>query len=400
MSVWPFTAEPALSVGGVRLTEIAERFGTPVHVLDEEHLRFRCGEYGKAMAPHQAGYAAKTFWCRAMARWIGEQDMALDVRSEGELVVAGATGFPAERIRLYGSGKSPQDLIAALDFGVGRIVLDSPGEAARLAALTDDRQKVLADVTPELDAYLDRTAINDGGDRIASAGLLRRVLGEPYLELTGLHCHLGPRITGPDGVEAAARRLVGFLAELGGLPELSLTGGDAPPYGSGEGGPDVVAFAERVIHAVEAECAARSILVPRLTVEAGRAIIGDAGLTLYRVLAVRHGTRTSVVLDGVLSPRPAPYAEIKRVGPHSAAWDEPMTVVGRYGETGDALFPDAWLPGDIRPGDLLAASCTGARLASNDGQVARAPVVAVRKGHARPIIRRETDEDLLRRDVG
>lgn len=407
MNVWPLTAEPALSIGGVQLAEIAERFGTPAHVLDEEHLRSRCGEYGKAMAPHQVGYAAKTFWCRAMARWISEQDMSLDVCSDGELVVAGTVGFPAERIRLHGNGKSPQDLITALDYGVGRIVLDSPGDVTQLAALADKRQKVLADVTPEVDAHLDKatSGSEDQGLSIASAGLLCRILSEPYLELTGLYCHLGPRITGLDGVEATARHLVAFMAELGGLPELSLTGGHGLPYPSGESDLDVTAFAERITHTVEAECAARSILVPRLTVEAGRAIVGDAGVTLYRVLAVKHGTCMSVVLDGGMSdsPRPAPYADIKRVGPRSAASSEPMTVVGRYCETGDALFPDARLPGDIRPGDLLAVSGTGAyhhAMTSNYGHVTRAPVVAVRKGHARPIIRRETDEDLLRRDVG
>jgi diaminopimelate decarboxylase len=390
------------------LTEIAERFGTPVYVLDEEHVRFRCGESSKAITPHQVTYAARTFWCRAMARWIGEQDMSLDVCSEGELVVAGTVGFPAERIRLHGNAKSPQDLITALDYGVGRIVLDSQGEVTQLAALADKRQTVLADVTPEVDAHLDRAATSGSEDQrlsIASAGLLSRIRSEPYLELTGLYCHLGPHVTSLDGVEATARRLVAFMAELGGLPELSLTGGHALPYRSGDGGLDVTAFAERITHAVEAECAARSILVPRLTIEAGRAIIGDAGVTLYRVLAVKHGTRMSVVLDGGMSdsPRPAPYADIKRVGPRSAASSEPMTVVGRYCETGEALFPDARLPGDIRPGDLLAVSCTGAyhhAMTSNYSHVTRAPVVAVRKGHARPIIRRETDEDLLRRDVG
>ena len=131
MSIWPLTAEPALSVGGVGLAEIAERFGTPAYVLDEEHVRARCREYAKAMAPHEVAYAAKAFWCRAMARWIAEEGLSLDVCSEGELVVAGAAGFPAARILLHGNGKTLNELSAALDYGVGRVVVDSVSEVAR-----------------------------------------------------------------------------------------------------------------------------------------------------------------------------------------------------------------------------------------------------------------------------
>src|ERR1700733_11775020 len=121
MNVWPLTSQPAVSVGGVCLTEIAERFGTPTYVLDEEHVRARCREYVKAMAPHEVAYAAKAFWCRAMARWIDEEGLSRDICSEGELVVASAAGFPAERILLHGNGKTASELTDALDYGVGRI---------------------------------------------------------------------------------------------------------------------------------------------------------------------------------------------------------------------------------------------------------------------------------------
>ena len=142
MSIWPLTAEPALSVGGVCLAEIAERFGTPAYVLDEEHVRARCREYAKAMAPHEVAYAAKAFWCRAMARWIAEEGLSLDVCSEGELVVAGAAGFPAARILLHGNGKTLNELSAALDYGVGRVVVDSVrrGRAAGRAGRASGRR--------------------------------------------------------------------------------------------------------------------------------------------------------------------------------------------------------------------------------------------------------------------
>ena len=421
MNIWPLTAEPAVSVGGVSLTEIAGRFGTPAYVVDEEHVRVRCREYAKAMAPHEVAYAAKAFWCRAMARWIAEEGLSLDVCSEGELAVARAAGFPGDRILLHGNGKTPSELSAALEAGVGRIVVDSSGEVRQLAARsvaarTGGRQKVLVRVTPAVDAHVHRAVTTGTEDQQfglsiasgAAADVAHRIFRQPVLELAGVHCHIGSQITSLDGFEAAARRLVAFMAGLGGLPELNLGGGHAVPYRPGEDGLDIAAFADRITSVVEQECAAHGIPVPRLTIEPGRAIIGAAGVTLYRVLAVKHGARTFVVVDGGMSdnPRPALYGSryhIERAGAAAAAGTEPMTVVGRHCEAGDVLVPDARLPADLRPGDLLTVPCTGAyhhAMASNYNHLARPPVIAVRGGQAWPLIRRETAQDMLRRDVG
>jgi diaminopimelate decarboxylase len=380
MNVWPLTAQPAVSVGGVGLAEIAERFGTPAYVLDEEHVRVRCREYAKVMAPHEVAYAAKAFWCRAMARWVADEDLSLDVCSEGEL--------------------------AALARRAGR------------------RQKVLLRVTPGVDAHV-HPAVTTGtegqkfGLSVASGEadqVARRILREPSLKLAGAHCHVGSQISSLDVFETAARRLVAFAAGLGGLPELNLGGGHAVPYRPGDQGLDVAAFADRVIPAVERECAARAMATPRLTVEPGRAIVGCAGVTLYRVLAVKRGARTFVVVDGGMSdnPRPALYGSryhVERVGAGhgerpgaaDAGHQESMILVGRHCEAGDVLIPDARLPRDVGPGDLLAVPATGAyhhAMASNYNHFGRPPVIAVRDGRARPLIRRETEEDLLRRDVG
>ena len=419
MGIWPLTAQPAQSVGGVRLAEIAEHFGTPAYVLDEEHVRARCREYSKVMAPHEVAYASKAFWCRAMARWVAEEGLSLDVCSDGELVVASAAKFPADRILLHGNGKTQQELSVALDYGVGRIVVDSAGEAgqlAALAALAGLRQKVLVRVTPGVDAHV-HPAVTTGtedqkfGLSIASgeaAHVARRILGEPSLELAGAHCHIGSQISSLEGFETAARRMVAFMAGLGGLPELNLGGGHAVPYRPGDPGLDIAAFAERIAGAVGQECAAHGIAVPRLTVEPGRAIVASAGVTLYRVLTVKRGARTFVVVDGGMSdnPRPALYRSryhVQRVGSPAADHTESMIVVGRHCEAGDVLIPDARLPRDVGPGDLLAVPATGAyhhAMASNYNHFTRPPVIAVRDGRARPLIRRETDEDMLRRDVG
>jgi diaminopimelate decarboxylase len=415
MDSWPLTAQPALSVGGVCLTEIAERFGTPAFVLDEEHVRVRCRQYAKAMAPHEVAYGAGAFWCRAMARWIAEEDLSLDVCSEGELVVAGSAGFPASRILLHGSGKTAHELSAALEFGVGRVVIDSPSELGQLAALAERRQKVLVRVVPEGDdpaanSMATGTADQGFGLSIASgaaADVARRILRQPSLELVGVHCHVGSPITSLDRFETAARRLVAFMADLGGLPELNLGSAHAVPDRPGDQEVGIAAFADRITSAVGQECAARGIQMPRLTVEPGNAIVGSAGVTLYRVLSVSHGARPFVVVDSSVSdnPRPALYGNryhIARVGSRADDAALPITVVGRHCDAADVLVPDARLPADICPGDLLAVPCTGAyhhAMASNYNHVTRPPVIAVRRGQARLLIRRETDEDLLRRDV-
>jgi diaminopimelate decarboxylase len=419
MNLWPLTAEPPYAVGGVPLTEIAERFGTPAYVLDEEHVRHRCREYRKALHPHHVAYAGKAFLCRAMVRWLHDEGLWLDVCSAGELALACAAGFPPERILLHGNGKTPEDLAAAVEYGVGRIVVDSATEIARVAALADDRrhpQKVLVRVTPAVDAHVHRAVATGVEDQKfglsltsgAAADAVRRVLGQPSLSLTGLHCHIGSQITEPDPYETAARRLVAFMAGLGGLPELNLGGGHAQAYRPGEPELDPQAFAARVPRAVAKECAARGIPKPELTVEPGRAIVAAAGLTLYRVLAVKHGIRTFVVVDGGMSdnPRTALYGSrymVARAGRPTGVADTPVTVVGRHCEAGDVVAADVPLPADIRPGDLLVVLRSGAyhhSMASNYNQVGRPPVIAVRGGRAWPLVRRETVEDLIRRDVG
>jgi diaminopimelate decarboxylase len=418
MSIWPLTAEPPYAVGGVSLTEIAERFGTPAYVIDEEHVRHRCRDYRKAFHPYHVAYAGKAFLCRAMARWVDEEGLWLDVCSGGELALARSVGFPPDRILLHGNGKTPEDLAAALEYGVGRIVVDSAGEVARLAALAGDRrhpQKVLVRVTPAVDAHVHKavaTGVEDQkfGVSLASgaaADVVRRVLGQPTLELAGLHSHLGSQVADPEAYATAARRMVAFAAGFGGVEELNLGGGHAVAYRPGEPSLDVQTFAEHVFPAVTEECAARGILVPDLTVEPGRAIVAAAGVTLYRVLAVKHGVRTFVVVDGGMSdnPRPSLYGSrysVVRVG-HRTDAEIIVTVVGRHCEAGDVIAADVPLPADVRPGDLLAVPCTGAyhhAMASNYNQVARPPVVAVRGGRAWPLVRRESPEDLLRRDVG
>ncbi|MFJ8043856.1 diaminopimelate decarboxylase family protein [Kitasatospora sp. NPDC096147] len=455
---WPASAIPTtsgdLTVGGVGLAEAADRFGTPLYVLDEGEFRSRCRSYRSAFPAAEVLYAAKAFLSSAVAGWVAEEGLGLDVCSEGELRLAAAAGFPAERILLHGNAKSPEELRLARRLRVGRIVIDNHAEIARLAALTvaDVPQRVLVRVVPGIAAghhEAVRTGVTgqkfgfalDGngagpddhdGAGAAPAGrgqqqpqpqprggdaaeAVRRVLDQPGLVLTGLHCHLGSQITSPAPYLTAVDRLVGLLATLRDrhgvqLPELDLGGGHGVPYLPGGAGLDPHRFAAALGRRLAEQCARHRLDVPRLLLEPGRAVAAPAGVAVYRVLTVKTAAdgRVFAAVDGGMSdnPRPALYGSrycARLVGrtPTVPGLRE-VDVVGRHCEAGDVLVRAARLPADLRPGDLLAVPAAGAyqlSMASGYNLVGRPAVAAVRDGRARLLIRRETVEDFRAREV-
>ncbi|MFJ9641793.1 diaminopimelate decarboxylase [Streptomyces sp. NPDC101206] len=428
LSVWPASTtrlpHGGLAVGGVSLAKVADRFDTPVYVLDEGEVRARCRTYRDAFPDAEVLYAAKAFLSRAMVHWVAEEGLGLDVCSAGELELAVTAGFPADRIVLHGNAKSPRDIEAALRLGVGRIVIDGPSEIARLAAAVGPGgpQKVMVRVVPGISAGAHekiRTG-TDGqkfglslADGSAQHAVLR-ILGQPQLELTGLHCHIGSQITDVKPYVSALRRMVGLMARIRDahgvvLPELDMGGGHGIAYRPGEAALDLTALARRLRAELTASCAAAGLPVPRLAVEPGRAVVGPAGVAVYRVLAVkRTAGRLFVAVDGGMSdnPRPALYGvryAPRLIGRRTGAEPCPATVVGRHCEAGDVLAAGVELPGDVRPGDLLAVPVAGAyqlSMASGYNLVGRPPLVAVDGGTARLLIRRETLDDLRSREVG
>ncbi|MCF2527715.1 diaminopimelate decarboxylase [Yinghuangia soli] len=419
----PDAADGEVTVAGLRLSDLAERFGTPLYVLDEGEFRDRCRAYRRALPQAHVAYAGKAFLSRAVAAWVREEGLHLDVCSLGELEVAAAAGFPAERMILHGNAKTPDELRAALRFGVGRIVLDNVAEVARLAALVPahDRQAVLIRVIPGVEAGAHKAIRTGTADQKfglsiehgAAEDAIARVLDQPRLELVGLHCHLGSQITSVRPFLAALPRMAALAARVRDrhgvvLPELDLGGGHGIAYRSGEHALDPAEFADDVMRHLVRAYAAVGLPGPQLIVEPGRALIGPAGVAVYRVLVVkRTGDRTFVAVDGGMNdnPRPALYGarpELRLIGRAGARTTRTVTVVGRFCEAGDILAPDVELPDDVRPGDLLAAPAAGAyqmAMASTYNMVGRPPVVAVRDGRARVIVRRETTADLLARDV-
>ncbi|MEV4242739.1 diaminopimelate decarboxylase [Streptosporangium canum] len=419
-----FEADGDATTGGVSLVEIATRFGTPAYVLDETDVRERCRAYRAALPDAEIVYAAKAFLCRAMAGWVREEGLGLDVCSGGELTFACSIGFPADRIIFHGNAKTPQELRGAVTAGVGRIVVDNLAEINRLAALipAGRRQKVLLRVIPDIEAGA-HEAIRTGGEdqkfglsiATGAAGqAVARVLGQPSLKLVGLHCHLGSQIRTAEPYRRAVRTMIEQFARIRDthgvvLPELDLGGGHGIAYLEGENDLDVGHFAAAIREAVEEWAAGLGLPAPRLTVEPGRAISGPAGLTLYRVIAVKQGAaRTFVAVDGGMSdnPRPSLYGArytARMIGRRSTRGTREMTVVGHHCEAGDTIAEDVELPADIRPGDVIVVAATGAyhhSMASTYNMTARPPVVAVACGQARLVVRREEQEDLMRRDVG
>ena len=428
--VWPTSAlrlkDGALSIAGHDVRELAAEHGTPALFLDEEGARAQMRLWREAFADGDVYYAAKAFLSRGFARWVAEEGLALDVCTGGELAIALAAGVPPERILVHGNNKSPTELAQALDAGVGRIVVDSFVEIARLAFLAEERDAqadVFVRVTTGVEAHTHEfiaTAHEDQkfGFSLASgdaAEAVRRVLKAPSLRLVGLHSHIGSQIFDTDGFEVAAARVAALLSGIRDehhvtLPELNLGGGFGIAY-RGEDDPQSPAeLADRLRGIVGRVCSDAGLPVPRLAVEPGRAIVGRAGITLYEVGTVKDvdGLRTYVSVDGGMSDniRTALYDADYTVALASRASDaDPMLsrVVGKHCESGDVVVRDAWLPADLAAGDLLAVAATGAycrSMASNYNVVPRPPVLALGAGGTRTLIRRETVDDLLATDVG
>lgn len=426
--VWPRSTrlgeDGELLFADAPVSHLAARFGTPSYFIDEQQVRETAREYRRALPDVEVAYASKALCTRAVLRWIAEEGLSLDTCSAGEIAVARSIGFPADRVLLHGNAKTPEDLKAALGYGVRRIVVDSLDEIGQLGSLAHGAQEVLIRVTPGVAAGA-HAAISTGteGQKFGFSLLsgvpdnvdaaVEAVLAQPGLRLAGLHCHIGSQVSRVDRYEAAARRMAQTVVRIRGthgvtLRELDLGGGHAVPHVGGEPAFDLGGYSRRLRVALAYECTSARFPLPRLTIEPGRALVGPAGITVYRVCAVKRGSRTFVAVDGGMSDnaRPSLYGSrytTRLVGRRSRAKRTPMTVVGRHCESGDVLADGISLPGDLRAGDLLAVPCTGAyhhSLASNYNQTGRPPLVGVRNGVATLLVRRETEEDLSRRDLG
>lgn len=416
-----------LEIGGVDVTRLAAEFGTPLYVMDEATIRRKAREYLAAFRARypkvEVSFAGKAFLCSGICKLIEQEGLRLDTASGGELFTALRAGFPADRISLHGNNKSVEELEMALEARVGHIVVDNFYEIDLLTELTKKLpapQAVLLRVAPGIDPHTHRR-ISTGqvdtkfGFDIASGGAMTaisRVREIPNLDLKGIHCHVGSQLLDTECHEASVGIMVDLLAQVKQafqveFEELNIGGGLGIRYLSGHRPPSVEEFADAVTAVLCRKLDEAGLAYPTLLQEPGRYLVGEGGTTLYTVGSIKQipGVRTYVSVDGGLSdnPRPALYeAKYEAIVANKA--DRPhervVTVSGKHCET-DLLFPDLALA-PVEPGDILAVQSTGAYnyvMASNYNRFRRPAVVLVNNGEADLLVRRETLDDLISRDV-
>ena len=429
------TTGAELSIAGMTAQTLAKEFGTPTFFIDEADFRERALAWDKALKDafgSHAGtvyYASKAFICTEVARWIKEIGIGIDVSTGGEMAVALAGSIDPAKIEVHGNNKSLGEIEKAISVGVESIVIDSLYEIERVAEAAKKAgkvQRVLLRITPGIQAHTHEsiaTAHEDVkfGFSIASGAAwaaITAVRTHSSLELRGVHAHIGSQIFGYKSFEILSERLIALLAQYrdefkSELPELDLGGGYGIAYLPGDETVDPVEAMNALAAAVTKNCATHKLQIPRVSIEPGRAIVGPTMFTLYEVGTVKdvtleNGThRRYISVDGGMSDniRPSLYgAEYTTILANrtSTAARVSSRLVGKHCETGDIVIREIDLPDDIVPGDLLAVPATGAygrSMASNYNHVPRPPVVAVKDGKARVIVRRETEADLLRLDI-
>jgi diaminopimelate decarboxylase len=438
VSIWPISAKRVsgeLQVGGCSVIAIAERFGTPIFVLDESDLRSRITKWKSSfnsIFASNAGdiyYAAKAFISVEIAKMIDEGGISLDVCTGGELAVARAAKFPGERIEMHGNNKSEAEIAAAIDYQVGTIVVDSLQEIDRVARIAHAKnrvQSITLRLNPGVEAHTHEyiaTAHEDvkfGFSIVTGAAwdALLSATKHESLKLTGVHCHIGSQIFSAEAFSTSAIRLLGFMAryksEFGSeLENLNIGGGVGIAYTEKDTPMNVDVFLETVRNVIFQESTKLGLEIPRVSIEPGRSLIGPSMVTLYRVGTTKEiqledgNKRLYVSVDGGMSDniRTALYgaeytAEIANRDSNAPVRD--CRLVGKHCETGDIVISSINLPSDIAPGDLIAIPATGAygrSMASNYNHVPRPGVISVVDGTARTIVRSETEADLLALDV-
>lgn len=403
-----------LEIGGCDVVELAAEFGTPAYVYAEDDIRARSRDYLEAFRRHgddfEVLYASKAAPFVAACRVAREEGLSIDVASGGELAAALRAGFDPARIYLHGNNKTEDDLRRAIAAGVGHVIVDSFSEIERLEGLLDRPQDVLIRVTPGIAAsthsYVQTGQLDSKFGFGLADGLAaraqERVRASSTLRLVGLHAHIGSQIFELEPYVKA----IEALAELAGADcrVLNVGGGLGIAYTADDEPPSIRDYVDVKVRGVRAVFDP----VPRILVEPGRSLVGTAGVTVYEVGTVKEipGIRTYLAVDGGMSDnlRPMLYGaryEALIANRADAAPDTPATVAGMHCESGDIIVRDAKLAAP-RAGDVLVTPATGAygySMASNYNGVARPPVVFCKGGDARVVVRRETYEDLLSRDV-
>ena len=423
----------ALSIAGCTAEKLVKEYGSPIFVVDQDDFVVRTNAWQAALnesfGSGKIYYAAKSFICVEVAKWLKELKVGLDVCTGGELAVALAADFPASDIEFHGNNKSEAEITTAIKEGVGTIVIDSFDELSRVAKIATEFkkiQKVYLRLTPGIDAHTHEfisTAHEDVkfGFSIASGDAqiaIDKCMVESSLNLAGIHCHIGSQIFEVSGFELAAQRLVAVLVAFRDkyskeLAELNLGGGYGIAYTKNENAISPAQVIPAIAKVIKSECEKAKLSVPKISIEPGRAIVGPTTTTIYMVGTTKSVTlengakRRYISVDGGMSEniRPALYGATYSAflaNRNSSATAINSRIVGKHCESGDILISEIDMPEDVKAGDLLAIPATGAygrSMASNYNHMPRPSVIAVINGTAREILRRENEDDLLNLDV-
>ena len=403
-----------LSIAGVSIRDIAAQFGTPVFVYDEDHLRARCHEAVSTFGRDSVIYASKAFLCTAMAKLAHDEGLLIDVATGGELFVALHAGVPANRCVLHGNNKSTDELRMALTAGVRHIVVDSFDEMSRIESLVDEGlapPRVQLRITPGVYVHTHEyisTGQDDSkfGFNLGNGDARRAAViasSSEKMHFVGIHCHIGSNVFAVENFTHAARLMVDLANELG-VDEVTFGGGLGVAYVGDERAPTITEWSRHLL-----ETAAGLRKPTKVFVEPGRSIVASAAVTVYGVGTIKEipGVRTYVSVDGGMSdnPRPVLYGsgyEAFVPTRANAERTKSVRIVGKHCESGDILIAETEVPADLKVGDLLVTPVTGAyghSMGSNYNKVTRPPVVFVRGGSSRLVVRRETFDDLVRADI-
>jgi len=430
LSLFPLTAEVSrqghLIIGGCDAVELAAEFGTPLYVFDEFSLRSKCSEFRSEFSRRYTDvgviYAGKAFLNGALALLLMEEGLGLDVVSGGELGIAQSVGFPPSQVYYHGNNKSAEELGQAVEWHVGHIVVDNLHELSLLRDIAagggyvpDILLRLSPGVDPHTHEYIATGVVDSkfGFPLLSAETAVEQALAAPSLNLVGLHFHVGSLIGAAEPYQEAIDVTLGFAAEMKRkhgfeLRELDVGGGFAIQYSLDSPVPPISVYAEAITGRVASKCLALNLVVPRLVVEPGRAIVGQSGVALYEVGAVKDipGVRCYVSVDGGMADnvRPALYgAGYEAVVADKMLEEEggKVTIAGKFCESGDILVRDVALP-PVSAGNIIAIPDCGAYclpMASNYNASLKPAIVLVRDGKARLIRRRETLADLTRCDL-
>lgn len=414
-----------LIIGGCDAVALASEFGTPLYIFDEATLRGKCAEYreefGRRYPDSLIIYACKAFINRALAQIFNEEGFGLDVVSGGELSIARSVGFPMEKVYFHGNNKSREELELAIHCGVGRVVVDNFHELSLLKKLAKEagiNQGILLRLSPGVDPHTH--AYVSTGDSDSKFGFpmtqaeeaIAQSMSCRNLELDGLHFHIGSQICELESYRKAIAVLLQFAAEMKtkyefNLNELNVGGGLAITYSEDSPAPTIAELAQIITSSILQEAKVLGVEPPRLILEPGRSIVGQAGVALYTAGAIKEiaGVRKYVSIDGGMADniRPALYqAEYEAVVADKMESDsERVTIAGKFCESADILITDIYLP-KLEPGDIIAVPCCGAyclSMASNYNASLMPAIVLVKDGKARLIRRRQSYEDLMSHDI-